>query len=484
MSNAELNERIEAAEEAFASGDAAVAELILRDVLSIEPHNARALNDLAVVVQAMDRFDEALALLQTAVRVRPDEALALSNLVALSRDRGQPSLAADALAAWLRRNPEDTAAWNRAALCQLEAGRLDEARRSLAGSLFADPLQSEVAETLDGLRRQADTEEHQELALQALTRVDADMLGPLEAYIRPYRTSGDYCNYGGVLADTFGPGEEWLRFDEEGVPLARYVLPVPTASAEFHYNPVTISQYMLMLYGRTLRGEDCVEVLVRCAERLIRLQDEVGAFRYDFAWYYYLTRTIFPPGWISGMAQGQAVSALVRLHLLTRDQRYLEASSRAIRVLTAPVHTGGTAVTLAHLDPSLESYVSFEEYISEPPSYTLNGFLFAVLGLYDWWQMCRHRGHPAAKDAEAAFGHAIASIERLLPYYDVGGCTAYDLGHVMRGGRPHVVPRYHGIHVYLLHALHDVSGSAVLRSYRDAWYAYVRIARRLGTTRS
>jgi hypothetical protein len=63
---------------------------------------------------------------------------------------------------------------------------------------------------------------------------------------------------------------------------------------------------------------------------------------------------------------------------------------------------------------------------------------------------------------------------RFLPWNgfspsDIGGFSVYDLAHVTYDTPPHVVARYHAVHIFLLHALHAVTSSGVLKVFECRW---------------
>jgi hypothetical protein len=284
----------------------------------------------------------------------------------------------------------------------------------------------------------------------------------LDENLRPYDPSGPYFHYADVWVDE-GPGS---RFDADGLPMV-------LANEEYVYNPVTLAQYVLAVHARVLGGKESVEQLRRAADALLAMQGPDGAFRYHYSWHYYLTGETYTPGWVSGMAQGQALSALARAHDLVADPAYLESGRRAIDFLTVPVEGGGTMSDLRYIAPSLADHVFFEEYVSLPYAYTLNGYQFTLLGLYDWSKVDRS-DDPSIEHAGELFRAGVTSLRGLLPYYDVGGFSAYDLGHLTFPDRsPHLPARYHGVHVYLLHALHDVTAEPLFAHYERMWRSYV-----------
>lgn len=172
------------------------------------------------------------------------------------------------------------------------------------------------------------------------------------------------------------------------------------------------------------------------------------------------------------MDQGQALSVLARAYLVSNDERYLKAGDLALEYLIRPVSEGGVMDTLEDLDVSLKDNIIFEEYISEPASYTLNGFMFTLLGLYDWSEIEAYRGKENNVSNEY-FKKGILTLKKILPYYDIGGFTAYDLGYITHKVKPHVGVGYHAVHIYLLHALYTVTSDESLHEYEQLWASYV-----------
>lgn len=277
--------------------------------------------------------------------------------------------------------------------------------------------------------------------------------------LQEYTSTGDYLNYGAHIdyhADTS------LRWTPDGLPLVRgpdgvYVL-----------NPVTVGQFALSLHGKAVRGLGPSDRFLDAARGLIALQDERGAFPDPFAYDYYLTHEIFQPGWTSAMAQGVALSVFARAYHLSGDPVFVDAGVKALAYLTTWRAEGGVMHTLADLSPALTSYITFEEYPSHPAYYTLNGFGYTMLGLYDWSTV---ETATAAVEPRAAhyFECARATLSYSLPYYDLNGFSAYDLGHVISGAKPNLQPHYHAFHISLLHAINGIAPDPTLAYYDARW---------------
>ena len=105
-------------------------------------------------------------------------------------------------------------------------------------------------------------------------------------------------------------------------------------------------------------------------------------------------------------------------------------------------------------------YWWYEEYASNDKntkiSRVLNGILFTVLGIYDYYKY--------TNDAEAKllFDKGINSIKKEISKYNDNGYSYYDLL-----GMP--AKDYHQTHVVLLKKLYNITGEPILIQYSDLW---------------
>jgi hypothetical protein len=144
------------------------------------------------------------------------------------------------------------------------------------------------------------------------------------------------------------------------------------------------------------------------------------------------------------MAQGEAASLLVRLFRETADERYAGAAKRALKPLAIPTAEGGARALI-------EGRPFFEEYPTDPPSFVLNGAIFALWGYYDVWKAVDDEA------ARAAFEEGVAVLASELDRWDTGYWSRYDLF-------PHPIvnvasPAYHALHITQLRALHGIAPS-------------------------
>jgi len=83
-----------------------------------------------------------------------------------------------------------------------------------------------------------------------------------------------------------------------------------------------------------------------------------------------------PGPWVSAMAQGLCASYLARLYVSTNREEFAESARRAVEAMKIPTEAGGCSAPL--------NGSSFpEEYPTTPPSFVLNGAIYAVYGVID-----------------------------------------------------------------------------------------------------
>lgn len=288
-----------------------------------------------------------------------------------------------------------------------------------------------------------------------------------------YVTLGDYDTFGNYLLiennSSYSNPDE-IQFDEEGIPMVNY-------SGEFFYNPINIEQYALVLYDKYIKepqasNKETKDKFIKVSDWLVNRVDTLGALRYPFGYKHYLDDGEFKTGWVSAMAQGQALSVFARAYHLTGDKKYIDAGNSAFRYLTIKTCDDGVTDNLGSLNKSLSNYTFFQLYVTNPSSYTLNGHMFTLIGLYDWSNVENNKDN--SLKAKGYFEEGIKTLKYILPYYDIGGFVTYDLGYLTKPGmEPTVNFDYYGIHLTLLDALYRVTKDEDLRYYRILWTSYV-----------
>lgn len=231
--------------------------------------------------------------------------------------------------------------------------------------------------------------------------------------------------------------------------------------AEF-FNPITIAQYALGHYLLRRSRSGSTTVFMRQADWLL------GAQSSDGAWHYNAPAGDVPAPWRSAMAQGEAISVLVRAARLTKDVQYLLSAERALKPFRVATTSGGV---LCYLEGS----PWYEEYACAAlsPPFTLNGFIVALLGLFDM-----HLASPDA-GAKSLFDNGVETLLAHLSGFDIRFWSTYDLATIGIGNlqlRNVASPFYHRWHSQLLTVMHALTGNALFESYAARWEQQSRSA--------
>jgi hypothetical protein len=118
------------------------------------------------------------------------------------------------------------------------------------------------------------------------------------------------------------------------------------------------------------------------------------------------------PPWTSGLSQGTALQAFSRGWSRLHNQAYLTTAQQALGIFQKPPPEGVRVSTPAGAE--------YAEYTYAPSDHILNGFVQAVIGLYDYSSITQD---PLGQQLFEA-GDAEARAE--VPHYDTGAWSLYD----------------------------------------------------------
>ena len=276
---------------------------------------------------------------------------------------------------------------------------------------------------------------------QTLNLVDHDAERPRHYYV-DMRLIAEYVRTG-EYADP--------PLDDAGVPVVDYTrYQVAGAADPRAYNPITTSQYGLALYEEYLRGDaSALPGFFVQADWLVDTMAPDGGLYYEFD----LPGRGLEAPWLSGMAQGEAISVLVRAYYESDDERYLDAALLAFEPLAREFDDGG----VLYRDPAGGAWL--EEYPQDPPSHVLNGALFALFGLYDLVR--------ATDDARVSdlFDEATRTLAENLDRYEEDGWVRYQL----TGEEAWATRTYYGLHIEQLRALAAITGDERFEQRAEEW---------------
>jgi hypothetical protein len=163
------------------------------------------------------------------------------------------------------------------------------------------------------------------------------------------------------------------------------------------------------------------------------------------------------PPWLSAMAQGEAASLLTRVFAATGEERFAEAARRALLPLGVDAAGGGVRAWL-------DGRAFPEEYPTQPPSFVLNGAIFALWGIHD---VAAALGDA---DAQRAFDESVEMLAGNLHRWDLGYWSRYDL-------YPHPALAvassfYHDLHINQLRAMQQLAPRRQFAEFAERWAGY------------
>lgn len=262
---------------------------------------------------------------------------------------------------------------------------------------------------------------------------------PLGSRFEPGRIKGYYIDMRVKAADSVWP-PDWMSEDGDLY--------------------VDVAQWALGAYERYLAGdgERWLSAAVAAGEDLLSQQQRGGELEGAF-WHRFPYPHTFPVSapWISAMAQGEAASLLVRLHLETGREEFAEAAIRALGPVDVPQPEGGA-------QGRLNGSPFPEEYPTEPPSLVLNGSMFALWGYYD---VGIGLAESSALDVWRARMDTLAAN---LHRWDTGFWSRYDLyPHVMRNVASSF---YHSLHIAQLEAMSALAPHPEIKATHERFAEY------------
>lgn len=243
--------------------------------------------------------------------------------------------------------------------------------------------------------------------------------------------------------------------DADGMPLKLY-------HGNLEQHPVLTAQAALSWLAclRETKDEWYREHALFAGHYLINMSDDFdGAmffpYHFDFNMHGNKRNKMIAP-WYSGMTQGQVLSVFSRLGELTGDKEWEVAAAAVLKSFS---HLRGKAepwILMVDEDNSLW----IEEYPSDGESHVLNGFMFGMFGLYDYyaWQ-----GDAFAHKTFLQNLHTLRlNVER---FRNTGELSAYCIAHRVQAAN------YHAIHIEELNAMTRITNDDYFASVADLFAA-------------
>lgn len=182
-------------------------------------------------------------------------------------------------------------------------------------------------------------------------------------------------------------------------------------------------------------------------------QDSSIFFPYPFDFVLHGRNETMHAPWYSAMAQGQALSCFARMYSKTEDKKYLCAADSVYNSLSSLYSKNKKLWVTAITQDSL---LWLEEYPDIPINKTLNGKIFAIFGIYDYYQITKR------EDVKQLLQASLTTIYKEVEKFRVPGDKSYYcLKHKVQNAG------YHKVHIRILKELYDITGEPYFREVSD-----------------
>lgn len=241
------------------------------------------------------------------------------------------------------------------------------------------------------------------------------------------------------------------EIDDTGLALYRSL-----ATGEIVDHPIVNAQYAesALLEWEHTGDQTWLDRAVRNATELVNLhveRDGAWWFQYNWDWTYF-DRTLTAPWW-SGMAQGEALTVFSRLAKIQPENPVWRQAADATFASFLQRPAGDGTPWATHIDTG---HLWFEEYAgNQPPLNVLNGHVFAIFGLYEYYALTGDGTAAAYID-----GGATTILDNMPLFRAEGGISYYcaQLNYCHSSNWQN--GDYHPIHISQLRALARITGDS------------------------
>jgi hypothetical protein len=251
--------------------------------------------------------------------------------------------------------------------------------------------------------------------------------------------------------------------NEEGIPVLDYDRVSFLDFSGKKISPLVIAQTALAYHNAFHRSglEEHEKKFLKLTDWLVENQCRRNKFMGAWLIEYDNPRYQLKAPWICGMAQGQAISALVRAYDMTSNDGYLKAAEDAVKVFEVPIEEGGLRVEIDG------KYIQYEEAPTSFTPHILNHAVYAILGLFDLAVVAK------SKNALRLYEEGVWSIKEMLKQYDTGYWSRYEIVRpTIRNHYNLASPLYHATHIALLRVLYSITKDETFLRYAEKWEGY------------
>lgn len=241
------------------------------------------------------------------------------------------------------------------------------------------------------------------------------------------------------------------EFDKNNIPLLDF-------NGKQCYFPGTIAQYALGNFDIFMDTQEnkYFNICENCAKWFLNnlIENENENFGYINDYDYGIYKLQKP--WFSSISQGLSLSLLSRCYSINSKKEYLEVCDKLLKSYEISSDEKGITALL-------NGEYFYEEYPSQTPSYVLNGFIFSLWGLYDYYLVS---GSSKAYDL---YDKGLKSLNRNLNLYNIKfiNWSRYDLYPFKIKDITSIF--YHKLHVEQLKAMYLLTDEDIYKKYYTLW---------------
>lgn len=237
-------------------------------------------------------------------------------------------------------------------------------------------------------------------------------------------------------------------FDEQGVPKVGW-------GNKASYFSINIAQYGIILHEIWQYDKTLVDYLEKMNACLNWFEANKETFNNTYVWRHSSRDAHYnlESGWASAMAQGEVISFYLRMYQINGNKNLLDTAIEAYDFMQFDVKEGG--VRRYDKDGNLW----LEEYPTKEPSLVLNGFIYALFGLYDLYRITK------LERVKSDIDLCVKTLKENIAKYSTGYWSTYDQMH------KELVKYYYqkNVHVPQLEALYDLTGEEIFRYFAEKW---------------
>lgn len=248
------------------------------------------------------------------------------------------------------------------------------------------------------------------------------------------------------------------NLDNNGIPMLNY-----QGKIGLQYNPIAIAQWGLGNYNLWFeqKSKKSYNKFLASSDWLVKnlKKNEHGIYVWVHNFNFEYRDTLIAP-WYSGLAQGQAISLLVRAFKETENIEYKNTCLKALESFKHDIFEGGVSFA----DNRGNKWI--EEYIVNPPTHILNGFIWSLWGLYDYKLLFNDL------NINVLFDNYLETLIRNLHEYDLGYWSKYELSN-----KP--IPMiaslfYHKLHIVQLEIMYELTNKEIFNHYSLKWQKQIQ----------